>query len=86
MMCERRRKNQETWSPRFRFVLFVGTLSGEAKKLGNEVTVPPRSPDPTTGTRSEIKLGIDPKYFTDGLGHFYNSYDPTPRSGFHPVK
>lgn len=42
--------------------------------------------DPTTGTRSEIKMGIDPYYFTDGLGHFYNSYDPTPRSGFHPVK
>ncbi len=41
--------------------------------------------DPTTGTRSEIKMGIDPYYFTDGSGHFYNSYDPSPRSGFHAV-
>ena len=41
--------------------------------------------DPTTGARSEIKMGIDPYYFSDGLGHFYNSYDPIPRSRFHVV-
>jgi len=41
--------------------------------------------DPTTGTRSEINIGADPFYFSDGLGHHYNSYDPTPRSGFHAV-
>jgi hypothetical protein len=41
--------------------------------------------DPTTGTQSEIKMGVSPFYFADGLGHFYNSYDPTPRSGFHTV-
>ena len=41
--------------------------------------------DPTTGTRSEINIGAQPFYFSDGLGHFYNSYNPTPRSGFHAV-
>lgn len=41
--------------------------------------------DPTTGTRSEISIGAEPFYFADGQGHFYNSYDPTPRTGFHAV-
>jgi hypothetical protein len=41
--------------------------------------------DPTTGTRSEINIGAEPFYFADGLGHFYNSYNPTPRNGFHSV-
>jgi hypothetical protein len=41
--------------------------------------------DPTTGARSDINIGAQPFYFSDGLGHFYNSYDPTPRSGFHSV-
>ena len=41
--------------------------------------------DPTTGAESEIKMGVDPYYFSDGRGHFYNSYDPSPRSGFHAV-
>jgi hypothetical protein len=41
--------------------------------------------DPTTGTRSETSIGAEPFYFSDGQGRYYNSYDPTPRSGFHAV-
>jgi hypothetical protein len=41
--------------------------------------------DPTTGAQSEIKMGVAPFYFADGLGHYYNSYNPSPRSGFHTV-
>ena len=41
--------------------------------------------DPTTGTKWDVKMGAAPFYFTDGLGHFYNSYNPTPRSGYHAV-
>ncbi len=41
--------------------------------------------DPTTGTRSDINIGAEPFYFSNGQGRFYNSYDPTPRSGFHAV-
>jgi hypothetical protein len=41
--------------------------------------------DPTTGTKWDVKMGAAPFYFADGLGHFYNSYDPTPRSGYHTV-
>ena len=41
--------------------------------------------DPNTGVQSEIKMGVAPFYFADGLGHFYNSYNPSPRSGFHTV-
>jgi hypothetical protein len=40
--------------------------------------------DPTTGTRSDINIGAEPFYFSDG-SRFYNSYDPTPRPGFHAV-
>jgi hypothetical protein len=42
--------------------------------------------DPTTGTQSEIPIGVSPYYFGDGNGHFYSSYDPVPRSGFHTVQ
>jgi hypothetical protein len=42
--------------------------------------------DPTTGTQSQIKMGVEPFYFSDNLGHFYGSYNPTPRLGFHPVQ
>ena len=41
--------------------------------------------DPTTGAKWDVKMGVAPFYFTDGIGHFYNSYDPTPRSGYHGV-
>ncbi len=49
--------------------------------INGEITVS----DPTTGARSDIRMGAEPYYFSDGLGHFYNSYDPAPRSGFHSV-
>ena len=42
--------------------------------------------DPATGTQSEIPMGVEPYYFADGLGHFYSSYDPTPKAGFHTVQ
>jgi hypothetical protein len=42
--------------------------------------------DPTTGSRSDVSFGAEPYYFSDGVGHFYRSYDPTPRSGFHAVQ
>ena len=42
--------------------------------------------DPTTGAQSEIPMGVAPFYFSDGNGHFYSSYDPTARPGFHSVK
>jgi hypothetical protein len=42
--------------------------------------------DATTGTQSQIKLGVEPFYFSDNSGHFYSSYNPTPRLGFHPVQ
>jgi hypothetical protein len=41
--------------------------------------------DPTTGTQSEIPIGVAPYYFSDGNGHYYSSYNPTPRLGFHSV-
>ena len=41
--------------------------------------------DPTTGTQSEIPIGAAPYYFSDGNGHYYSSYDPAPRHGFHTV-
>lgn len=50
--------------------------------INGEITVH----DPTTGTRSEIPIGVDPYYFADGQGHFYNSYDPVPRPGYHAVQ
>jgi len=49
--------------------------------INGEVTVA----DPMTGARSGINIGAAPFYFADGAGHFYNSYDPTPRPGFHTV-
>ena len=42
--------------------------------------------DPATGTQSEIPIGVDPYYFADGQGHFYSSYDPVPKLGFHAVQ
>jgi len=41
--------------------------------------------DPTTGSKWDVQMGAAPFYFTDGVGHFYNSYNPTPKSGFHTV-
>ena len=41
--------------------------------------------DPATGRKWDIGMGAAPFYFTDGAGHFYNSYDPTPRGGYHAV-
>lgn len=41
--------------------------------------------DSTTGVRSDINIGVAPFYFKDGMGHSYNSYDPTPRPGYHGV-
>lgn len=41
--------------------------------------------DPTTGTKWDVRMGAAPFYFADGQGHFYNSYDPTPRGGYHAV-
>jgi len=42
--------------------------------------------DPTTGRQSQIPMGVEPYYFADGLGHFYSSYNPAPRPGFHTVQ
>jgi hypothetical protein len=42
--------------------------------------------DPTVGSRSETNMGAAPFYFSDGQGHFYCSYNPTPRPGFHSVE
>ena len=42
--------------------------------------------DPSTGAHSEISMGVAPYYFSDGAGHYYNSYDPMARPGFHAVK
>jgi len=42
--------------------------------------------DPTLGTQTEISIGVAPFYFSDGQGHFYCSYNPTPRIGFHAVQ
>jgi len=42
--------------------------------------------DPTTGTQSQIPMGVEPYYFADGLGHFYSSYNPNPKAHFHAVK
>lgn len=42
--------------------------------------------DPTTGAQSEIPIGVSPYYFADGNGHYYSSYDPVPRLGFHGVQ
>jgi hypothetical protein len=50
--------------------------------LNGNVTVE----DPTSGTRSDISMGAAPFYFADGTGRTYNSYDPTPRQGFHSLK
>lgn len=59
--------------------------------IKSEVTVR----DPTTGARSNIQtgahpyyvqMGPHPYYFSDGLGHFYNSYDSAPATGFHRVE
>ena len=41
--------------------------------------------DPTTGRKWDVSMGAAPFYFSDGQGHFYNSYDPTPRNGYHTV-
>ena len=41
--------------------------------------------DPATGRKWDVGRGAAPFYFTDGQGHFYNSYDPTPRGGYHTV-
>ena len=57
------------------------TQAFDENVINGQVTVN----DPTTGTRSQINIGAEPFYFADGLGHFYNSYDPTPRSGYHAV-
>ncbi len=42
--------------------------------------------DPTTGTQTEVPIGVSPYYFVDGNGHFYSSYNPVPRAGFHGVQ
>ena len=39
--------------------------------------------DPATGSKWDVKMGAAPFYFSDGVGHFYNSYDPNPRPGYH---
>jgi hypothetical protein len=39
--------------------------------------------DPATGAKWDVSMGADPFYFTDGAGHFYNSYNPTPKPGYH---
>jgi len=39
--------------------------------------------DPATGAKWDVGMGANPFYFTDGAGHFYNSYDPTPKPGYH---
>jgi PDZ domain len=39
--------------------------------------------DPATGAKWDVGMGASPFYFTDGAGHFYNSYDPTPKPGYH---
>jgi hypothetical protein len=57
------------------------TQAFDENVINGQVTVN----DPTTGTRSQINIGAEPFYFADGLGHFYNSYDPAPRSGYHAV-
>jgi hypothetical protein len=50
--------------------------------INGEVTVL----DPTTGTRSDIPIGSEPYYYSDGNGHFYNSYSADPAPGFHAVQ
>jgi hypothetical protein len=42
--------------------------------------------DPTLGTQSQIRIGVEPFYFSDNLGHVYTSYNPAPRLGFHSVQ
>ncbi|HET7216014.1 MAG TPA: PDZ domain-containing protein [Terriglobia bacterium] len=39
--------------------------------------------DPATGAKWDVGMGAAPFYFTDGTGHFYNSYDPTPKPGYY---
>ena len=39
--------------------------------------------DPATGAKWDVSMGANPFYFTDGAGHFYNSYNPTPKPGYH---